>query len=113
LMDACMAEPFYMAGTKRFCTDIMAAAPGRVFAKIGAEGVYCAAIPELGFGIALKIDDGAFRAAELMVAALIAHLARDVPEIAAPLEPMARKADSNWNKLLVGEQRAVAGVLLS
>ncbi|MGL4404168.1 MAG: asparaginase [Notoacmeibacter sp.] len=110
LMDACMAEPFYMAGTKRFCTDIMAAAPGRVFAKIGAEGVYCAAIPELGLGIALKIDDGAFRAAELMVAATIAHLARDLPEVAEPVGKMARKADRNWNKIGVGEQRVVAGV---
>ena len=110
LMQACMAEPFYMAGTKRFCTDIMAAAPSRVFAKIGAEGVYCAAIPELGFGIALKIDDGAFRAAELMVAAVIAHLAAKIPEIAEPVGQMARKADYNWNKIGVGEQRVVAGI---
>ena len=111
LMQACMAEPFYMAGTKRFCTEIMAAAPGRVFAKIGAEGVYCAAIPELSFGIALKIDDGAFRAAELMVAAVIAHLAKAVPDIAGPVGAMARKADSNWNKISVGEQRIVADIL--
>lgn len=110
LMGACMAEPFYMAGTKRFCTEIMAAAPGRVFAKIGAEGVYCAAIPELGFGIALKIDDGAFRAAELMVAAVIAHLARDMPEIAEPVAAMAHKTDNNWNKIRVGEQRVVSGL---
>lgn len=110
LMDACMAEPFYMAGTKRFCTEIMAAAPNRVFAKIGAEGVYCAAIPELGFGIALKIDDGAFRAAELTVAATIAHLAKALPDIAEPVSAMARKVDRNWNKMNVGEQRVVASV---
>jgi L-asparaginase II len=110
LMQACMAEPFYMAGTKRFCTDIIAAAPGRVFAKIGAEGVYCAAIPELGLGIALKIDDGAARAAELTVAAVIAHLTGAVPDIAGPVGAMARKADRNWNKITVGEKRAVAGV---
>lgn len=110
LMDACMAEPFYMAGTKRFCTEVMAAAPARVFAKIGAEGVYCAAIPELGFGIALKIDDGAFRAAELTVAATIAHLAQAIPEIAEPIGAMARKVDRNWNKMNVGQQRMVMGI---
>jgi L-asparaginase II len=110
LMDACMAEPFYMAGTKRFCTELMAAAPGRAFAKIGAEGVYCAAIPELGFGIALKIDDGAFRAAELTVAAVIVHLARDIPEVAGPIGAMARKVDRNWNKMTVGEQRVAANI---
>ena len=37
----------------------MQAAPGRIFVKTGAEGVYCAAVPELGLGIALKCDDGA------------------------------------------------------
>ena len=110
LMDACMAEPFYMGGTKRFCTDIMAAAPHRVFAKFGAEGVYCAALPELGFGIALKIDDGAARAAELAVAGVIAHLAKHIPEIAGPVGTMARKTDRNWNKIEVGEQRVVSGV---
>ena len=40
----------------------MQAAPGRIFVKIGAEGVYCAAVPELGLGIALKCDDGQGRA---------------------------------------------------
>jgi L-asparaginase II len=109
-MNACMAEPFYMAGTKRFCTELMAAAPGRAFAKFGAEGVYCAAIPELGFGIAIKIDDGAFRAAELTVAAVIAHLAKAIPEIAGPIGAMARKADRNWNKMTVGEQRVAANI---
>ena len=110
LMDACMAEPFYMAGTKRFCTEIMEATPGRVFAKIGAEGVYCAAIPELGFGLALKIDDGAFRAAELTVAAVIAHLARGIPQIAEPVAALARKVDSNWNRIKVGEQQVVTNI---
>jgi L-asparaginase II len=112
LMNACMAEPFYMAGTKRFCTRIMAAAPSRVFAKIGAEGVYCAAIPELGLGIALKIDDGAARAAELVVAGIIQHLAKTIPEIAGPVGALARKADRNWNKINVGEQRVVAGIFV-
>ena len=40
----------------------------RVFVKTGAEGVYCAALPELGYGIALKCDDGAGRAAEVVMA---------------------------------------------
>ena len=43
----------------------MEIAPGRLFVKVGAEGVFCAAVPELGLGIALKCDDGAGRAAEV------------------------------------------------
>ena len=42
----------------------------RVFCKVGAEGVYCAALPEHGLGIAIKIDDGNnARAAEVAMAA--------------------------------------------
>ena len=37
--------------------------------KIGAEGVYCAALPEQGLGVAIKCDDGASRAAEVVMAA--------------------------------------------
>ena len=74
---ACMAEPFFVAGTDRFCTRLMELAPGRIFAKTGAEGVFCAALPEEGIGIALKCDDGATRAAECMVAATLARHVRD------------------------------------
>ncbi len=71
LSAACMAEPFMVAGTGRFCTDAMAALPGRVFVKTGAEGVFCAALPELGLGVALKCDDGGTRASETMMAAVL------------------------------------------
>ena len=76
LFAACMAEPFFVAGTGRADTALMQAAPGRIFVKIGAEGVYCAAVPELGLGIALKCDDGQGRAAEVAVAAVLAKLLR-------------------------------------
>src|SRR5690606_8352502 len=71
---ACMAEPFYVAGTGRADTDMMEAGRGRIFTKTGAEGVFCAAIPELGFGIAIKCDDGATRASEVMIAETLAKL---------------------------------------
>ena len=61
LLAACMAEPFFVAGTGRADTRLMSFAPGRIFVKAGAEGVYCAAVPELGLGVALKCDDGAGR----------------------------------------------------
>lgn len=74
LLSACMAEPFFVAGTGRSDVAMMEAAPSRIFVKGGAEGVFCAALPELGLGIALKCDDGAGRAAEVMVAAVLAKL---------------------------------------
>jgi L-asparaginase II len=50
----------------------MSIAPGRIFAKTGAEGVFCATIPEKGYGIALKCEDGSTRGAEAMIGAVLA-----------------------------------------
>ncbi len=74
IMDAAMAEPFWVAGTKRFCTEAMTAFPGRVFAKTGAEGVFGFAFPQLGLAGAVKIDDGATRGSELVAARVIETL---------------------------------------
>ena len=86
---ACMAEPFYVAGTGRSDTKIMTAGKGRIFTKTGAEGVFCAALPELGFGIALKCDDGTTRASDVMIAALLAHLLKDDEALAAEIRALA------------------------
>ncbi|MDP3895931.1 MAG: asparaginase [Mesorhizobium sp.] len=109
LFAACMAEPFYVAGTARADTAMMQAAPGRVFVKIGAEGVYCGAVPELGLGFALKIDDGAGRAAEVAVAALLAELLKDDATLSATFGAMAEVTMTNWNGIDVGSVRAADG----
>ncbi|KTR05778.1 asparaginase [Aureimonas ureilytica] len=107
LMDACMAEPWLMSGTKRACLRLMEAAPGRVFAKTGAEGVFCGAVPELGLGFALKAEDGATRAAEAAVAATLARLwqGHDV-ELAERYDSLSRTHLRNWQGTEVGEVRA-------
>ena len=105
LIEACMAEPFYVAGTKRACTRLMKTAPGRIFAKTGAEGVFCAAIPEKGIAIALKCEDGGTRAAEAMVAATLARFFRDEPELHAALMAQANHSMHNWNGIHVGDVR--------
>jgi L-asparaginase II len=71
IFDACINEPYMVAGADRFCTKVMEGFRGRVFVKTGAEGVFCASIPELGYGVALKCDDGATRAAEVMMATVL------------------------------------------
>lgn len=71
IRDACFAHPEMVAGTGRACTAIMTALKGRAFVKTGAEGVFVAALPEKALGVALKVEDGATRAAE---AALVATL---------------------------------------
>ena len=74
IMRAMIAHPALVAGTGRSCTALMRAAKGKAAVKTGAEGVYAAMIPATGLGIALKIDDGATRAAETAIAAILTAL---------------------------------------
>jgi L-asparaginase II len=77
VLTTAMAErPEWVAGPGRFDSDVIAASAGAVLVKGGAEGVSAAAIPALGLGIAVKIDDGAKRAAEAAMAGLLARFAR-------------------------------------
>jgi L-asparaginase II len=105
LRHACAKAPWFVAGTGRFCTDIMQLFGERVFVKTGAEGVYCAALPHQGLGIAVKCDDGASRAAQAIMAAVIARfLPLTASERVAFLrfvEPTLR----NWNGFEVGQIR--------
>jgi L-asparaginase II len=102
---ACAAQPFYVAGTGRFCTEIMKRFGPRVLAKTGAEGVYCGALPEQGIGIALKCDDGATRAAEVTMAAMIARFLPVSDEERAALDRFVRPTLRNWNGIEVGGLR--------
>jgi len=103
---AVAAHPFMVAGTDRFDTKVMEILGERAFIKVGAEGVYCAALPELGFGIALKVDDGGTRAAEgIMGALLLRYLTLDDTARAA-VEALARPVLKNWNGIEVGALRA-------
>uniref|UniRef100_UPI00398271FE asparaginase n=1 Tax=Rhizobium sp. TaxID=391 RepID=UPI00398271FE len=110
LIEACIAEPFYVAGTGRACTALMQIAPGRIFVKTGAEGVFCAAIPEKGIAIALKCEDGTTRAAEAMVAATLARFFETEDEVHAALMAHAATSMRNWNGIHVGDIRVTSAL---
>lgn len=88
---AMTARPFLVDGTNMMATRVMEVTNGSVALKPGAEGVYCAALPEMGLGIALKIEDGAGRAAEFTVATVLDRLGAFTPTqraaLASYLEP--------------------------
>jgi L-asparaginase II len=71
---AMVEHPEFVAGTDRLDTDLMRAAGARLFAKVGAEGYYTAAIPSLRIGVALKVEDGSKRAAEPAILAVLRHI---------------------------------------
>lgn len=102
---AVRANPFMVAGTGKFDTRIMQAVP-RLFIKVGAEGVYCGAIPHASMGFALKIDDGASRGAEVAVAHLLSELDCWTVEEVVAISEFTRSTLRNWRKLEVGETRA-------
>ncbi len=102
LRQAAAAAPFMVGGTDRFDTRVMQAFGERLFCKIGAEGVYCAALPELGLGVALKIDDGAARAAEGTMAAVAQALLRTEDAV---LRGYSHLVLRNWRGTEVGALR--------
>ena len=71
IADAVYANPFMIDGTGAFGTDLIAAIPGKAFVKFGAEGVFCGFMADKGLGFAVKCDDGAERAVEVVTAALL------------------------------------------
>jgi L-asparaginase II len=105
LRRACAKAPWFVAGTDRFCTDIMRMFGERVFVKTGAEGVYCAALPQQGLGIALKCDDGASRAAQAIMAAVIARFLPLAASERAALSRFVAPRLRNWNGFEVGQIR--------
>jgi L-asparaginase II len=103
---AVAAHPFMVAGTGRFDTRAMEQLRERAFIKTGAEGVYCGALPEFGYGIALKCDDGAGRAAEVVMATLIARFLPLNEAEATAFAPLRESVLKNWNGIEVGRVRA-------
>jgi L-asparaginase II len=74
VLDAMAAHPRLIGGTGRLCTRIGEVTEGTVVAKVGAEGVYCASVRGEGIGIALKVEDGARRGAEVALVRMLVLL---------------------------------------
>jgi len=102
---AVAAHPLAVAGRGRFDTEVMSLLGPRVFIKSGAEGVCCAALPEAGLGLAVKADDGAGRAAQVMIAALIRRFGGFDDERTARFASFVSPRLSNWNGAEVGHLR--------
>ena len=101
---AMAAEPFMVAGSGRYCTRVITATGGNALIKTGAEGVYCGALPKLGLGVALKVDDGAGRAAEVLMGRLLRRLGvLDDAHAELLSQPVFNRAGAR-----VGDIRAVA-----
>jgi L-asparaginase II len=110
LAAAVRANPELMSGTGRACAQFVRATEGRAIVKTGAEGVFTALLPDRGLGLALKIDDGATRASETLMAACLVMLGVLDPDHPAALAHLAAPV-TNWAGETVGERRITPGLL--
>ncbi|WP_343116419.1 asparaginase [Ostreiculturibacter nitratireducens] len=108
LTRAMTAFPELVAGEGRACTELMRAMGGSVAVKTGAEAVFVAILPEQKLGVALKIIDGATRASEAAITAILIRLG-----VLDPGHPVADKLLSgpltNWRGIVTSELRRAPG----
>ena len=74
IFDSCIKFPEIAGGSKSINSILTKLSNGKAFVKNGAEGVFVAIIPSLKSALAVKIIDGARRAAEVAIAGLISEL---------------------------------------
>lgn len=110
LRDAMLLHPELVAGETRACTELMRATGGKVALKTGAEAFFIAIIPEKQMGIALKVTDGATRASECAIAALLVRLGVLEAEHPATLKRM-NAPIMNRSDLVVGQIKPAAELL--
>ncbi len=110
LRAAMAAAPFMVGGSGRVDTEVMSTFGERVFCKVGAEGMYCAGLPDAGWGIALKMDDGnTARACEVAICAVLQALgvARGETERAL-LARLSNVTLRNWRNTAFGRLAAAS-----
>lgn len=102
---AMMQHPELIAGRGRLCTAAMRTYMGDVIVKLGAEGVYGAAFPRRGIGVALKVEDGHYWSAVVAMVAVLQQL---------KLDPAPRDALAAYHEIPIRNTRgAVVGSLVA
>jgi len=97
---AIQKHPDLIAGTDRFCSSITQDSGGKILAKMGADGVFSVILPEIGWGIALKVDDGHLVAAEVALMGILKKHHLLTPN--SSWERWANPLIKTWNKEVVG-----------
>jgi L-asparaginase II len=112
IVRAMIAHPEMVGGTKRFDSDLLRAARGKLVCKIGAEAAYgigvlpCERYPR-GLGVALKIEDGSYRGLGPSVVEILAQLGVLTESEQTELAAYHRPELHNHSGLIVGEVRPV------
>jgi len=106
IIGAMIKHPELMSGTGRSCATLIRASDGGAAVKTGAEGFFGGWIPGRGLGIAIKIDDGAGRASETVIAAVLDKLGL----LGESAKTLLRAPVLNTRATVVGERRPAAAL---
>jgi L-asparaginase II len=104
LVPAMLRHPDLLSGPGRPCSEMMHAHPGKLVAKVGAEGVYAALLVDGPLGVALKVEDGHAASAVLAVVAVLDALGLPGPEA------LRHRPLTNSRGAVVGELRVTGGL---
>lgn len=103
VVKAVSAYPFMVAGSKRYCTDMMQVTAPQIIGKTGAEGIFCMTFTEQKLGVCIKIDDGKMLPQYNVAQALINASGLFNEDELAPLQHHLQAPITNFNKLTTGE----------
>ena len=103
IVSAMTGHPYLTSSPGRVPLLLMEATGGRLLAKEGAEGVMCVAAPSDGWGVALKVEDGALRATGPATVAALEQLGLLEPGEIERLADLRRPAFRNTLGAQVGE----------
>ncbi|MDF2545527.1 MAG: L-asparaginase [Anaerosolibacter sp.] len=99
---AMLSYPVMISGDHEFCTELVLHTKGKVIGKVGGEGIYCIAVPEMGLGILIKVDDGNERAVYPIAVHLLRQLGILNCELPEGLSPWAYPPVKDHKGKIVG-----------
>lgn len=110
VIDAVSAYPFMVAGTGRYCTDMLQITAPDIIGKTGAEGIFCMGFIKQKIGVCIKIDDGKMLPQYNVAQALIEASGLFSSEQIALLHHYAQAPLTNFSKLQTGEIKVIDGL---
>ncbi len=103
VIDAITQYPFMVAGSKRYCTDLMNITAPKIIGKTGAEGIFCLGLTEQKVGVCIKIDDGKMLPQYNVAQAFVEASNIFTKEELKPLHHYMQEPVTNFNKFITGE----------
>jgi L-asparaginase II len=110
VVEAISKHPFMVAGSKRYCTDLMQITAPGIIGKTGAEGIFCLALTNEKLGVCIKIDDGKMLPQYNVAQAFVEATGIFTQEELKPLHHYMEEPITNFNKLATGKMKVRDGL---